>query len=118
MIKVLSGDTDIDEVEKWMREQGVREEDEVKVCELFDQYERRGRREGEKLGIAKGEKFGLAKGEKLGMAKGEKLGIEKGESRFAKLIQILVDGGRSDDVRRVAVDPDYREQLYVEANLV
>ena len=114
MIKVLSGDTDVSEVEKWMREQGVREEDEVKVCELFDQYERRGKVQGRK----EGEKIGIAKGEKLGMAKGEKLGIEKGESRFARLIQILVDGGRSDDVRRVAVDPDYRKQLYVEANLI
>ena len=65
MIKVLSGDTDIGEVEKWMREQGIREEDEVKVCELFDQYERRGRDQGRK----EGEKLGMAKGEKLGIAK-------------------------------------------------
>lgn len=98
MIKVLSGDMDVDGVEKWMKEQGVREEDEIKVCELFDQYERRGRDQGRE--------------------EGEKLGIAKGENRFAKLIQMLIDGGRNDDVRKAAVDPDYREQLYIETNLV
>lgn len=46
MIRVLSGDMDVDGVESWMEEQKVREEDEITVCELFDQYERRGREEG------------------------------------------------------------------------
>ena len=47
MIKVLSGDNDIENVEEWLEKQQIREEDEVMVCELFDQYERRGRQEGE-----------------------------------------------------------------------
>ena len=47
MIKVLSGDGNIEDVEGWMNEQGIREEDEVTVCELFDQYERKGKAEGE-----------------------------------------------------------------------
>ncbi len=122
MVKVLSGDMDVGGVEKWMEEQGVREEDEVKVCELFDQYERRGRmqgrEEGEKIGIEKGKKLGIAEGEKLGMVKGEAKGEAKGESRFAKLVQMLMDSGRNDDVRRVAIDPNYRKQLYMEAKLV
>ncbi len=42
MIRVLSGETDTEDVEKWMEEQKIREEDEVTVCELFDQYERKG----------------------------------------------------------------------------
>ena len=57
MIKVLSGEMDTEDVEKWMEEQEIREEDEVTVCELFDQYERKGRTEG----LAKGEKYGEAK---------------------------------------------------------
>ena len=61
MLKVLSGDTDVDGIEDWLEEQGIREEDEVKVCELFDQYERKGRKEGRK--------------------EGEALGMEKGEAR-------------------------------------
>ena len=47
MIKVLSGDGDIEDVEEWLEKQQIREEDEITVCELFDQYERKGREEGE-----------------------------------------------------------------------
>ncbi len=47
MIKVLSGESDTDMVGKWMEGQGIREEDEITVCELFDQYVRQGREEGE-----------------------------------------------------------------------
>ncbi len=51
-IRVLSGETDIDDVEEWLKAQGIREEDEVSMCELFDQYERKGREEGIKCGEA------------------------------------------------------------------
>lgn len=54
MIKVLSGETDTEGVEEWLKEQGIREEDEISVCELFDQYERKGRREGIQEGIREG----------------------------------------------------------------
>lgn len=47
MIKVLSGEMDTENIEAWMEEQGIREEDEITVCELFDQYVRQGRTEGE-----------------------------------------------------------------------
>ena len=41
MIKALSGEMPTEgEVEKWMEEQEIREEDDIKVCELFDQYVR------------------------------------------------------------------------------
>ena len=53
MIKVLSGNTDVDDIEDWLEEQGIGEEDEVKVCELFDQYERKGRSEGEDRRLVK-----------------------------------------------------------------
>ena len=52
MIKVLSGETDVDGIEEWMEEQGIKEEDEITVCELFDQYERKGRKEGIEHGEA------------------------------------------------------------------
>lgn len=55
MIKVLSGETDINNVEKWMEEHKIREEDEITVCELFDQYERKGRAEGVQIGVECGE---------------------------------------------------------------
>ncbi|MBD5501887.1 MAG: Rpn family recombination-promoting nuclease/putative transposase [Lachnospiraceae bacterium] len=89
MIKVLSGEMDTEDVEKWMEEQEIREEDEITVCELFDQYERRGMRKG----------------------------MEKGENRFAMLAQMLMDSGRNDDLRRAISDQSYREQLYMEVKL-
>lgn len=60
------------------------------MCELFDQYIRQGRAEGER----------------------------KGENRFAKLVQVLMDDGRTDDLRRVVSDQNYRERLYVEVGLL
>lgn len=101
MIKVLSGDMDVERIEDWMTEQQIREEDEVTVCELFDQYERRG------------EKRGMEKGIKRGKAEGR---IE-GEDLLARLAQLLMDSGRSDDLRRALSDRDYRNQLYLEAGL-
>lgn len=56
------------------------------MCELFDQYERRGMERG----------------------------IEKG----MELAQMLMDGGRSDDLRRAITDQNYREKLYMEANSI
>ena len=101
MIKVLSGEMDTEDVEKWMEEQKIREEDEVTVCELFDQYERRGR----------------AAGRAEGRVAGRIEGKVEGENRFAMLAQMLMDSGRNDDLRRAISDRSYREQLYMEVKL-
>lgn len=61
MIKALSGELETDYIEKWMEEQGIREEDEITVCELFDQYVRQGRKEGKREGTQEGIKYGEAK---------------------------------------------------------
>lgn len=63
MIKVLSGETDMEDVEMWLDEQGIGEEDEVTVCELFDQYVRQGRKKGIALGKAEGITAGRIEGE-------------------------------------------------------
>lgn len=101
MIKVLSGETDTEDTRKWMEEQGIREEDEITVCELFDQYVRQGRAEGRQAGIAEGRRSGIA----------------EGENRFASLMQMLLDGGRNEELKRAVSDQNYREQLYMEAGL-
>lgn len=44
---MLFGGSDIGDVEEWLEKQQIGEENEVTVCELFDQYERKGREEGE-----------------------------------------------------------------------
>ena len=97
MIKVLSGEKDIEDIDEWLMKQGIREEDEVTVCELFEQYERKGRAEGREEGKMEGK--------------------AEGENRFAKLVQLLIDSGRNEDLRKAATDQKYREQLYMEVNL-
>lgn len=63
MIRVLPGEKDTDDVEKWLEEQGIGEEDEITVCELFDQYVRQGREEGMQEGRAEGRQEGIVEGE-------------------------------------------------------
>ena len=47
IIKALSGEKATDEeVNNWLEECQIKEEDEVTVCELFDQYERKGKTQG------------------------------------------------------------------------
>ena len=55
MIKVLSGESHTDHIEDWMEQQKIRDEDEITVCELFDQYVRQGKIEGRAEGIEWGE---------------------------------------------------------------
>lgn len=52
-----------EDVEEWLQKQGIREEDEISMCELFDQYERKGREEGKQEGIAAGRNEGIKCGE-------------------------------------------------------
>ena len=42
MLRVLSGDTNVDDTGDALKEMGIKEEDEIRVCELFDQYTRKG----------------------------------------------------------------------------
>lgn len=63
MIKVLSGDNDIENVEDWLTKRQIREEDEITVSELFDQYERKGREEGRQEGREEGRLEGRQEGE-------------------------------------------------------
>ncbi len=55
MIRILSGDINVGDTEKWLEENKIREEDEITVCELFDQYVRQGKKEGRGEGVAYGE---------------------------------------------------------------
>ena len=47
-------------------------------------------------------------------AEGEREGRQEGENRMAKLINLLLNQGRTEDISRVTVDPEYRSQLYNE----
>ncbi|MDE6893192.1 MAG: Rpn family recombination-promoting nuclease/putative transposase [Lachnospiraceae bacterium] len=92
MIKVLSGETDIDGVEEWMDKQGIREEDEIRVCELFEQYVRQGREEGEKIGEKRGERIGEKRGKRIGEARRLVMDVENAMKFFKVTLEKACEG--------------------------
>lgn len=54
MLRVLSGDKNVDDSEEILKGLDIAEEDEISMCELFDQYTRRGISQGISQGISKG----------------------------------------------------------------
>ena len=82
MIRVLSGEpADMDDIEEWLEKQEIREEDEVTVCELFDQYVRQGREEGWREGKTEGLREGWQEGKTEGLREGRQEGRMEGEAR-------------------------------------
>ena len=67
-------------------------------------------RESENKGI----KIGKAEGIAEGIAEGKAEGKAEGESMMSKLVSFLLNQGRTEDLSRAAVDPEYRAQLYHE----
>ena len=51
MLRVLSGDKNVDDTEEILKGLDIAEEDEISMCELFDQYTRRGKKEGREEGM-------------------------------------------------------------------
>lgn len=54
LLRVLSGDENVEDTIFMMQEMKMKEEDDVKVCELFEQYRRSGREEGLMEGLKEG----------------------------------------------------------------
>lgn len=54
MLRVLSGDKNVDDTEEILKALDIAEEYEISMCELFDQYTRRGISQGISQGISKG----------------------------------------------------------------
>lgn len=54
MLRVLSGDKNVDDTEEILKGLDITEEDEISMCELFDQYTRKGITLGISQGIGKG----------------------------------------------------------------
>ena len=53
-----------------------------------------------------------------GISIGKEEGRQEGESLALKLIQLLIQQGRTDDVTRASTDPEVRQQLYREFHLI
>lgn len=54
ILRVLSGDKNVDDTEEILKALDIAEEDEISMCELFDQYTRRGISQCISQGISKG----------------------------------------------------------------
>ncbi len=54
MLRVLSGDRNVEDTGEILKEMNITEEDEISMCELFDQYTRRRVAQGITQGIAQG----------------------------------------------------------------
>ena len=46
MLRVLSGDKYVEDTAEILKDLNIKEEDEINMCELFDQYTRKGQEEG------------------------------------------------------------------------
>ena len=75
-LRTLSGEENVEDTLECLQKMGVKEEDEITVCELFDQYTRQGRQEGIKEGIKEGKKEGIKEGIREGLREGLKEGIQ------------------------------------------
>lgn len=54
LLRALGGDRDVEDTVLMLEEMNIKEEDEITMCELFDQYTRRGRAEGRAEGKEEG----------------------------------------------------------------
>ena len=50
--------------------------------------------------------------EERGIERGLAQGMERGESRMSRLMAVLADAGRLEDIRRACADRAFRERLY------
>lgn len=106
-------DTDIDNPEILVKDERILELDkivtEVKQSEEWEAVQMNIL----EIGIKKGEEVGIEKG----IEEGRKEGRAEGEKRVNRLIQILLEQSRSDEIQRAVSDKEYQKKLFEEFNL-
>lgn len=68
LLRALGGDKNVEDTGRILEEMNVKEEDTITMCELFEQYARRGRKEGIKEGIKTGIKALITTCRELGVS--------------------------------------------------
>lgn len=76
LLRALSGDMNIEDTALILEEMNVKEEDDITMCELFDQYTRKGRQEGLREGLQEGRQKGLCEGKQEGLREGLQKGMQ------------------------------------------
>lgn len=56
---------------------------------------------------------GILEGKQAGILEGR----QEGESRLAKLLELMLQGNKKDNVEKALADAEYREKLYKEYHL-
>ena len=110
-------DVDLPAERKRAREEGHAEGHAEGLTEGRAEGLAEGRAEGLAEGRAEGLAEGRAEGLAEGLAEGRVEGLAEGESRFAKLTQLLLESGRTEDLTKAVTDLEYRKNLYLQNNL-
>ena len=85
----------------------------IEMC-LFEYDEELHMKSVKEEGIEEGIKKGIIQGMEKGIDEGRREGLQIGENRLAKLLGILKDTGRTEELDRAISDPEYRMKLYKE----
>lgn len=80
LLRALGGDTNVEDTAQILAEMNVKEEDKITMCELFDQYTRRGRKEGREEGMRAGLSEGLQQGLRALISTCREMGISFDET--------------------------------------
>lgn len=105
---------DLSENEK-VREQLLREEKAERDKLHAQNY---GYRRGLVTGFIDGHEKGFADGHERGFADGRERGFADGREKISRLIQILLENGRQDEIAKVTSDMEYQRRLLAEMGLL
>lgn len=94
LLRALGGDVNVEDTTQILEEMNIKEEDEITMCELFDQYTRRGRKEGLSEGIQKGLRALISTCHEMGITFDETVAKVKekfslGEEEARKSMQLI-----------------------------
>lgn len=70
-----------------------------------------------KANFEAGEEAGYVKGEEAGYARGRDEGLDEGQERVNRLIRMLSEQNRIDDITRAATDKAYQKKLFEELGI-
>ena len=94
----------------------------MSIYEYNEEYAKKANFEaGEEAGYAKGEEAGYAKGEEAGYVRGEEAGYvrgrDEGQERVNRLIRMLLEQNRINDITRATSDKAYQKKLFEELGI-
>lgn len=89
----------------------------IEMC-IFEFDEERFLKNEREYAFQQGQDAGRELGRREGRLEGKKEGFRQGEALLTKLIQLLIDTGKSAEIPRIISDHEYRERLYRENRLV